>query len=206
MMKKRNMNALVFLCAAIFWITGLGCTATTRTVSKDEELHYDAGYDFTDKEQIVQDLVHSLLNKPPLIGATDRPVIIVYDVANRTSEHISTSGITDDIRKELIASGRARFVNGLQREDIAAETDYQHSGVVTAESRVQKAKQIGAKYMISGTLRSIEKKEARQMRMKKKKVKYYSLNLELTDIETSLIEWADSVEIIREESKPFIGW
>jgi len=30
--------------------------------------------------------------------------------------------------------------------------------------------------------------------------------MELTDIQTSLIEWADSTEIIRESSKPFIGW
>ena len=28
----------------------------------------------------------------------------------------------------------------------------------------------------------------------------------LASIETSLIEWADSVELVREASKPFIGW
>lgn len=205
-MKNVFIKSMLFLFAMLFLAYTLGCSATTRTVTKDEELHYDAGYDFTDKDKIVKDLVNSLMTKPPLVGTFDRPVIIVYDVANRTSEHISTSGITDDIRKELISSGKARFVNGLQRDDIAKETDYQNSGVVTQESRVKKAKQIGAKYMISGTLRSIEKKQSKQVRLKKKKVKYYSLNLELTDIETSLIEWADSVEIIREESKPFIGW
>ena len=70
----------------------------------------------------------------------------------------------------------------------------------------QKARQVGAEYMLTGTLRSIEKDELRQVRLTKKSLKYYSLNLELTDIETGLIEWADSVEVIREVSKPFIGW
>ena len=205
-MKKIMLKVLPFLFASLYMALVVGCTVTTRTVTKDEELHYDAGYDFTDKDKIVKDLVNSLMTKPPLSATYDRPVIIVYDVANRTSEHISTSGITDDIRKELIQSGKARFVNGVQRDTLAKETEYQHSGVVTQESRVKKARQIGAKYMITGTLRSIEKKQSRQVRLKKKKVKYYSLNLELTDIETGLIEWADSVEIIREESKPFIGW
>ena len=205
-MKNITVKSLLMLFVLVFTAQMVGCAATTRTVTKDEELHYDAGYDFTDKDKIVKDLVNSLMTKPPLVSTYDRPVIIVYDVANRTSEHISTSGITDDIRKELLNSGKARFVNGVQRENINLETDYQHSGVVTEASRVAQAKQIGAKYMISGTLRSIEKKQPRQVRLKKKKVKYYSLNLELTDIETSLIEWADSVEIIREESKPFIGW
>ncbi len=35
---------------------------------------------------------------------------------------------------------------------------------------------------------------------------YYSLNMELTDLETGLIEWADSTEVIRESSRPFVGW
>ena len=60
--------------------------------------------------------------------------------------------------------------------------------------------------MLTGTLRSLEKKQPRQMRLSKKTLMYYSLNLELTDLETSLIEWADSAEVIRESSKPFIDW
>ena len=65
---------------------------------------------------------------------------------------------------------------------------------------------MGAKYMLTGTLRSIEKSAPKQIRLKKKSYIYYSLNLELTNIESSLIEWADSVELVREASKPIIGW
>jgi len=32
------------------------------------------------------------------------------------------------------------------------------------------------------------------------------MNLEVTDLETSEIVWADNVEIARESSKPIIGW
>lgn len=183
-----------------------GCTVSTRNVSPDEELHYDEAYDFSDKQVIVDKLIESLVTKQPLAGANDKPVIIVYGVANRTSEHISTSGITDDIRQGLLESGKARLINETQRENIEKETDYQQSGRVLAETRIARARQIGAKYMLTGTLRSIEKKEPRQVRLKKKSLQYYSLNLELTDIETSLIEWTDKVEVIREASKPFIGW
>jgi len=183
-----------------------GCTVSTRNVSPDEELHYDEGYDFSDKQVIVNKLINSLVTKQPLAGAADRPVIIVYGVANRTSEHISTSGITDDIRQGLLESGKARLINETQRENIAKETEYQQSGNVLTETRIARARQVGAKYMLTGTLRSIEKKEPRQVRLKKKSLQYYSLNLELTDIETSLIEWTDKVEVIREASKPFIGW
>jgi uncharacterized protein (TIGR02722 family) len=179
---------------------------TTREVASDEKVIYDEGYHFSDKKAIVADMVASLLTKPPLVTSTERPVVIVYGIANRTSEHISTSAITDDMRQALLESGRVRFVNETQRKNIEAETSYQYGGSVAAETRVERARQVGASYMLTGTLRSIEKKQPRQWRLTKKVLMYYSLNLELTDIKTGLIEWADSTEVIRESSSPFIGW
>ncbi len=202
-----------FFSKIVFWVSMplimslmIGCTATTRDISPDETIHYDESYDFSDKNAIVNDLVESLVNKPPLVARFDRPVIIIYGVANRTSEHIETSGITDDIRQEILESGKARFVSKRQRDDIAAETDYQYGGNVSAETRLQRARQVGAEYMLTGTLRSIKKKEPKQVRLRKKTLQYYSLTLELTDLQTGLIEWTDSAEIVREASKPFIGW
>ncbi|QTA92150.1 penicillin-binding protein activator LpoB [Desulfonema magnum] len=185
----------------------IGCTATTRTVSTDEALHYDEAYDFSDKKTIVKNLVEPLLATSPLSGTTEPPVIIIYGIANRTSEHIDTSGITDDIREALLKAGKFRFINETQRGNIATETDYQYnSGAVSPETRIERARQAGAKYMLTGTLRSIEKEEPRQVRLKKKSLRYYSLHLELTDIKTSLISWAHSVELAREASRPIIGW
>jgi len=60
--------------------------------------------------------------------------------------------------------------------------------------------------MLTGTLRSIKKKQPKQFRLKKRTLQYYSLTLELTDLQTGLIEWTDNVEIVRESAKPFIGW
>lgn len=196
---------LVFAAVILFMMTG--CSATTRDISPDEVIHYDEGYDFSDKKAIVSDLVESLLNKPPLVSRLDeRPVLIIYGVANRTSEHIETDGITDDIRQEIIQSGRARFVNKVQRDNIAKESAYQYGGNVSAETRLTRARQVGAEYMVTGTLRSIKKKQPKQVRLTKKTLQYYSLTLELTDLQTGLIEWTDSTEIVRESSKPFIGW
>ena len=196
------------LIILIVFLLGLsfGCTVTTREISSEEEVIYDEGYHFSDKKNIVDALVGSLISKPPLSNTSDKPVMIVYGVANRTSEHISTSAITDDIRQALLESGKVRFINETQRENIAYETDYQYGGRVSPQTRIKLARQVGAKYMLTGTLRSIEKKQPRQVRLKKRTLKYYSLNLELTDIETSLIEWADTAEVIREAAKPFIGW
>jgi len=193
-------------CLLVPLFLAVGCSVSTREVAQDEKVIYDEGYHFSDKKAIVADMAESLLTKYPLDRAPDRPVLIVYGVANRTSEHISTSAITDDIRQKLLESGKVRFVNRVQRENIEKEAGYQHGGSVSADTRIALGRQVGAKYMLTGTLRSMEKKEPRQVRFKKRTLMYYSLNMELTDLESGLIEWADSVEVIRESSKPFIGW
>lgn len=192
----------VIVFILLFWA---GCATTTRTISTSEETHYDQEYDFSDKKQIVRGLVDPLLDRYPAGG--QRPVVIVYPVANRTSEHIDTSGITDDIREELLQANRFRFLNEAQRDNIARELDYQYnSGMVDPAQRIERARQAGADYMLSGTLRSIEKEEGKGIRLTKKKMNYYSLHLQLTDLRSGLIDWSHSVDLAREASEPIIGW
>lgn len=204
---KLKISMVVGLMVCIFPLMQLfGCRATTRDISPEETIHYDETYDFSDKKAIVEELTRSITTKPPLGSMQERPVIIAYGIANRTSDHIDTGGISDDIRTEILQSGEARFVNERQRQNIEEELGYQYGGNVSPETRIRKARQVGAEFMLTGTLRSIKKKQPDQVRFKRRTLMYYSLTLELTDLETGLIEWTDSVEIVREAAKPFIGW
>ena len=197
--------ALVASALAALLVLG-GC-ATTRSIDPANDVHYDASYDFTDKKEIVEALTSSLLATPRLRRVSgEQPVVVTYGVANRTSEHIDTGGITDAIRLELIKSGEYRFLNRRQRDNVLDETDYQYAGFVAPEQRVAEGRQLGADYILSGTLRSIEKKQPRQIRLSKKRLIYYSMTLEMTDLETGELAWADDVEIARESSQPIIGW
>lgn len=183
-----------------------GCAATTRDVDPRDTIHYDANYDFSDKNKIVDDLTNSLLNAPPLQSDTDQPVLIIYGVSNQTSEHIDTGGITDDMRLALMQSGRYRFLSKTQRDNIATEVAFQKSGAVNPNQIVRLGQQSGADYILGGTLRSIEKKQPRQQRLNKRKLVYYSLNMELTSLETGEVAWADKVDLAREASQPILRW
>ena len=202
--RPARVRASILLAASAALLV-VGC-ATTRSLDPESSVHYDASYDFSDKKEIVEALTSSLLATPRVGRESERPVIVTYGVANQTSEHIDTGGITDDIRLELIKSGEYRFLNRRQRDNLLDETDYQYAGYVAPEQRVAEGRQLGADYILSGTLRSIEKRQPRQIRLTKKKLVYYSMTLELTDLESGEIAWADDVEIARESSQPIIGW
>ncbi len=185
----------------------VGCAATTRSIDPNEStVHYDASYDFSDKKEIVNKLTDSLMNTTLMGRESAKPIIVIYGIANETAEHINTGGISDDIRLKLIQAGEYRFVNRKQRDNTLAEADFQYAGFVPPEQRIIEGRQLGANYILAGTLRSIEKKQPKQWRLNRRKLVYYSMNLELTNIQTGEISWADNVEIARESSQPIIGW
>jgi uncharacterized protein (TIGR02722 family) len=184
----------------------MGCAATTRDIDPGSGIHYDASYDFSDKKAIVDNLVDSLLTTTQIDTNTSKPIVVVYGIANETSEHINTGGVSDDIRLKLMQAGKYRFVNRKQRDNVNSESSYQQAGFVPVAERIAEGKQLGAEYILAGTLRSIEKQQPRQWRLNKRKLIYYSMNLELTNLESGEITWADNVEIARESSKPIIGW
>ena len=197
------MRAAVIAVAVL----ATGCAATTRTLDPNEDtIHYDANYDFSDKKEIVASLTDSLMNTPLLNRESGKPIIVTYGITNETAEHINTGGISDDIRLSLIKAGEYRFVNRKQRDNVLAEADFQYAGFVPPEQRIVEGRQLGANYILSGTLRSIEKNQPRQWRLNKRKLVYYSLNLEMTNIQTGEVSWADNVEIARESSQPILGW
>lgn len=193
----------IVTCSALLIM--IGCMASTRNLDPQKETHYDASYDFSDKNKIVDRLVTPLLSAP-VFPVQDKPILIVYPVVNETSEHISTNGITDAIRMKLVQSGKFRFINEDQRENIQRETDYQSQGYVDPAQRVQQGRQLGANYILSGTLRSIKKEQPEQMRLFEKERIYYSLDMTITDLKTGEIVYADQAELAREASKPIIGW
>jgi len=203
MQKIRFKFLVLTTCSALLIMSG--CMATTKNLDPNDDLHYDASYDFSDKKQIVERLVTPLLTAP-VFTIQAKPVLIVYPVVNETSEHISTGGITDSIRMRLIQSGKFRFINERQRENIQQETSYQNQGYVDPAMRVERGRQLGADYILSGTLRSIKKKQPKQWRLTKKERIYYSLDLTMTDLKTGEIVYADQAELAREASQPIIGW
>ncbi|MBN1673724.1 MAG: penicillin-binding protein activator LpoB [Kiritimatiellae bacterium] len=199
-----------FTCLALLAVLPLafsGCAAfRTRVAEVDPEkkLHMEADYDYTDAKQLARSVADQLIAEF-LAPQQETPVLIAYTIQPRTKTFVETKNLTDKIRTELIRSGKARFVNRSRRDDLLQEQNYQalHS---TPETRAAVGKQLGAKYMLTGTLVEMSQKTGRQVRVSETEVIYYSLTMEVTDLETGEIAWTTEREIARAERRPLIGW
>lgn len=171
-------------------LVGLVGCATGGGVYKDagEEQILGDRWNNTDGNKTAKHMVDSILSAAWLEeyrvkNKGKKPVVIVDEVENRTDEHIDTRALTEYIRSNLINSRKVRFLNAARRKKILNELKYQNSGAVSADSAKKTGRQIGADYMIGGALSNVV-----SVRGDLKTVTYQT-DLNLTNLETSEIEW-----------------
>lgn len=169
----------------------------------------------TDLQTLAGSMTESLAAAPqlaylenPAKGNDKRIVAVMGGVENRTSEHIDTQGITDQIRTSLLNSGKFRFVAGNAGQgEIGDQVRFQQSGRVDPAWAREFGKQFGAEVVLYGTLRSIDKAKGSTLESggTKYKDKYYQFVLNLVNIETGEIIWSDIEEIRKSEKKGLFG-
>jgi uncharacterized protein (TIGR02722 family) len=189
-------------------LLGSGCAmfrASTQDVNVEERRHMNTDFDYTDMRNITQEVVDELLGTAFLRGQSEPPILMIAGVQNRTKEYVDTKNLTDRMRTLLFQSGQARFVNEARREDLLKEQGYQ-AAHATAETQAAVGRQLGARYMISGSLVQMSERSPKQARISKQTLAYYKLTFEVTDLETGLLAWTTEKEFARQASTPLIGW
>ena len=154
----------------------------------------------TDMQNIVRDMVASLVSHPTVAQAKRPPLVMVTNLQNKTSEHIDTQNIMDMVRVELTKSGKVSFIDKEARKDIQDEYEYQNSGNVSEETKKGPGGQMGADFIVNGRLDSIVQEVG------KDKTIYYKVTLNLTNLKTSEIKWTDQKQIRKAYKKKPIGW
>jgi len=115
--------------------------------------------------------------------------VIVGKIRNKSSEHIEVETFIKDIEKELINSGKVRFVaSAEERSQVRAERKDQKD-FASAETFKKFYKELGADYLLSGVISSVHDK------YEGNEVKYYQVDLQLIDIETNEKVWIGDKKI-----------
>ena len=176
-------------------VTSYGSAQKTETVNAD--------FGSTDLQMIAETMVNSLLDANKIerdpAEPNKAPLVAVARITNNTSEHIDTTSISDKIRTSLIKSGKVRFIAMEAQADLMAQ--YKHQAAMADSSTAKTAgKQAGAKYILRGDITSIVKNEGRT------KDVYYKFTLNLVDVESAVIEWADEKEIRKDQVRKLIAF
>lgn len=188
----KKLYLLISLSLLGFLISCSGERAFTKGDYTDPNrvILLDDRYNESDMKIMADALVASLMTHPAIKDADHPPVLQVETVTNSTTEHIDMKSLTDKIRTALIKSGKVAFHNKEERKTVSEEYDYQtSSGNVDQAKAINRGKQVGAEYIISGDFAS------NVQELGGRKVVYYKLTLNMTDLKSNLIRWSDEKEI-----------
>ncbi len=199
-MKMTNQALVLGLLAAAL-VSGCSTEVSYGDAKATETVTVD--YGSTDLQSMSGKMVQSLIDNPVMteISSAGRPVLFVDSIRNKTSEHIDTEALTDTMRTQLLRSGKVRFVDMSKVAAVKEQLEYQQAaGMVDPASMVRMGKQTGAQYMLYGNLASIVKDNG------KVKDVFYQLTMNLMDLKSGELVWADQQEIRKQSKKKTLGW
>ncbi len=183
------------LTAAALALSLTACASTpkiTRTEA-DETIDLSGNWNDTDSRLVAEEMVRDSLARPWVdefsAAKKAKPRVIVGAVLNKSHEHINTETFVKDLERELINSGRVKFVASKeQRGEIREERldQAQNASLATAKSMGQ---EYGADYMLKGQINTIMDAAGKQ------EVKYYQVELELLDMATNEKAWIGQKKI-----------
>jgi uncharacterized protein (TIGR02722 family) len=197
---KMNTPVLLTLIATI----GVGCAERQFTKGDYDDVNevrlLDDKFNESDAVMLIEDMIGSMATHPVITDAKVPPVVQVEGVRNKTAEHIDTKSMTDSLRTALIKTGKVRFANKEDRETMQEEQDFQNdSGRVRRDTQKRRDSAVGADYMLTGDLTS------NVQEVGSRKLIYYKLTLNLTNLTSGLIEWSDEKPIRKKYKKRSVG-
>jgi uncharacterized protein (TIGR02722 family) len=164
-----------------------------------------AEYDQQDLLSLAQSMSEAILANPFPPPEDKKPILIELGIQNRTQEHLDVKALADTLTTKLLDTGKIQLVDAARRDDLLKEQGYQLANC-TPDTQVKIGKQLGAKYMLTGSITEIETKSGRQVRVSKQQDVYFQLTVKITDLETGLVRVSKQIDRMRRASKPIIGW
>jgi uncharacterized protein (TIGR02722 family) len=187
---------LVCLIAAVL---ALGCHSVKR-VDADTQTDLSGYWNDTDLRLASDALIEKALAVPALSTfprtKNRLPVIIVGNFKNASDEHLDTSILATRLEASILNSGKAEFVvSGDLRDQIRAERQDQQSGNTSDESAAALGRELGADYMLTGSVKTIIDQ------YNKTATRTYYIAAELTDITTNRRIWIGEYNEIKKVIK-----
>jgi uncharacterized protein (TIGR02722 family) len=180
------------LVLGLFVLAACGPSKSISRVATDDQIDLSGDWNDTDSQLTAQTLIEQALGERWLTRFSDthngaEPKVIVGDVINRAQEHINTQTFILNLQRALINSGRVQFVqSGATRDRVRAERAQQALNTRDAKRENYES---ASDFMLTGTINTIFDREGG------KQVKFYQVNLELTNVESGVIVWTGQKEI-----------
>lgn len=189
------MKKLLILGFAFFIAAGCLPSQKVTRISPNSQTDLSGRWNDTDARLVAEEMISDVVAKPWLDQFNrqhqEPPVVIVGNVRNETMEHIDTEVFTKEMERAFVNTGRVTMVADSQERRQIREERLDQQTHASLESMKQMARELGADYMLIGNINSIVDESVSG----KEVAVFYTVNLELIDIETNRKVWIGNKKI-----------
>jgi uncharacterized protein (TIGR02722 family) len=196
------MRSLVrIVLAGVVMVTFAGCATKVERIEATEVRDLSGNWNDTDSRLVSEEMVKDVVSRSWIgdfrSAHNDKtPAVIVGEVRNLSHEHINTNTFINDLERELINSGKVEFVaSRTERQEIREERKDMELNA-SAETRKAMGKELGADFMLQGTINTIMDVEGRES------VRYYQVDLTLISLSDNRKVWVGQKKIKKMVTKP----
>ncbi len=192
-MKKLLLVVTAFVAVSVITVS---CSHKVTRIDPGEQVDLSGRWNNTDSRLVADEMIETILKDKWVSNHQEshggqKPVVIVGFVTNKSHEHIEAETFVKDVEQSFIKSGKVRLVQGgKKREELRAEKADQQTNASTSSMKKFGLEQ-GADYILQGSINSIVDSQ------KRKKVVYYQVNLELTNIQSNEVVWIGDKKIAK---------
>lgn len=181
-----------------------GCSPSIKRVETNLVKDVGGGWNDTDAQMVAAEMINDCLNagwyNKTLLKLGKEPVVIVGTVSNNSMEHINTDVFVEEIQRALINSGKVEFVASKSERGEVRTERLEQDEFASEETRKAFGREIGADFMLSGTLNSVVDKSG------KKALVFYQVNMKLINLETNQIVWNGQKQIKKYVKRSKVAW
>ena len=196
------MKKWVFALLVVQFV--FGCSPRSKRVETNLVKDVGGGWNDTDAQMVAAEMINDCLNagwyNKTLLKLGKEPVVIVGTVSNNSMEHINTDVFVEEIQRALINSGKVEFVASKSERGEVRTERLEQDEFASEETRKAFGKEIGADFMLSGTLNSVVDKSG------KKALVFYQVNMKLINLETNQIVWNGQKQIKKYVKRSKVAW
>jgi len=197
--------SFALICSLALLLSACASAPVVERKEVDTTIDLSGRWNDTDSRLVAEEMISDCLARPWLNNyrfknSGQPPTVIVGRVKNRSHEHINVQTFVKDLERALINSGSVQFVASAIERDQIRDERLDMASNATDDTMKGPGQEIGADYMLIGTLNSIRDD------IGGKAVMFYQTNLELVDLGNNVKVWIGDKKIKKLIKKKSVTW
>lgn len=194
-MTAQRVSIAAALLLAVTVASGCGSKATTvDRIDPATVTDVSGQWNDTDSRLVAEEMINDALSYPWARLHTEasggrRPTVVIGRVRNLSHEHVNVNTFVRDMVRAFVRTGLARVVTSGDERDQVRDERQDQQDYASPETRRRLRNELGADFMLLGEINTIFDREGGL------EVKYYQVDLNLTDLESNELVWVGQHKI-----------